>query len=272
MEFVEGIYLPAGGGMAIKYPFRFSWSNEIEEKFKEKSIYLSHHNKIEGVFKAGEQLMIRQPIIVEPYATMPRRNFISISAFSYSISAIGQDAKIGRYCSIAKGVEKLGIAHPIDRITTHLISFRQYYARGIEQSLGRCGAPAPFTAEGGPVTVGNDVWIGQNVLIQQGIKIGDGAIVAAGSVVTKDVPPFAVVGGVPARVIKYRLTEDVRTRAVKLRWWQFSPDQFAHLQMDKPSDFLDGIEKMIDEGVIEFAPDRIDIAEMVDLVINGKTK
>lgn len=258
--------------MAIKYPFRFSWSNEIEEKFKEKSIYLSHHNKIEGIFKVGEQLIIRQPIIVEPYATMPRRNFISISAFSYSISAMGQDTKVGRYCSIAKGVEKLGIAHPVDRITTHLISFRQYYARGIEQSLGRCGTPAPFKPEGGPVTVGNDVWIGQNVLIQQGIKIGDGAIVAAGSVVTKDVPPFAVVGGVPARVIKYRLTEDERMRAMKLRWWQFSPDQFAHLEMDKPSEFLDGIEKMIDDGVIKFTPNPINIAEMVNSIIEDQKK
>ena len=68
--------------------------------------------------------------------------------------------------------------------------------------------------------IGNDVWIGLNATILDGVTIGDGAIVAAGAVVTKDVPPYAVVGGVPAKIIKYRFTESQIDFLLKFRWWE----------------------------------------------------
>lgn len=67
--------------------------------------------------------------------------------------------------------------------------------------------------------IGNDVWIGAYVNIIEGITIGDGAIIAAGSVVTQDVPPYAVVGGVPAKVIKYRFEQDIIEQLKKIEWW-----------------------------------------------------
>ena len=69
------------------------------------------------------------------------------------------------------------------------------------------------------VTVGNDVWIGERALVMGGVTIGDGAVIAAGAVVTKDVPPYAVVGGVPAKVIKYRFSPEVIEALEKLQWW-----------------------------------------------------
>ncbi len=69
------------------------------------------------------------------------------------------------------------------------------------------------------VIVGNDVWIGSYVKIMEGISIGDGAVVAAGAVVTKDVPPYAIVGGVPAKVIKYRFDEETIRKLLELKWW-----------------------------------------------------
>lgn len=69
------------------------------------------------------------------------------------------------------------------------------------------------------VIIGNDVWIGSHALILGGVKIGDGAVIGAGAVVTKDVPPYAVVGGVPARIIKYRFSQEIIDKLLEIKWW-----------------------------------------------------
>lgn len=73
----------------------------------------------------------------------------------------------------------------------------------------------------GPVKIGNNVWIGDNVIILSGVTIGDGAVVGAGSVVTKDVPPFAIVAGVPAKVIKYRFSQKIINQLLEIKWWDW---------------------------------------------------
>ena len=78
----------------------------------------------------------------------------------------------------------------------------------------------------GDTVVGNDVWLGRECVVMPGVKIGDGAVVGMGAVVTKDIPPYAVVVGVPARVIKYRFDNDVIKELLELRWWDF-PESFV---------------------------------------------
>ena len=73
--------------------------------------------------------------------------------------------------------------------------------------------------------IGNDVWIGQRVVVKSGCRIGDGAVVGAGAVVTKDVPPYAIVGGVPAKVIRMRFSEDIIERLKEIKWWDYSDDR-----------------------------------------------
>ena len=73
--------------------------------------------------------------------------------------------------------------------------------------------------DGLSLVVGNDVWVGSNVLIKAGVHIGDGAVIAMGAVVTKDVPDYAIVGGVPAKILRYRFTVNQRTELLKLNWW-----------------------------------------------------
>ena len=95
--------------------------------------------------------------------------------------------------------------------------------------------------------IGNDVWIGSNVIIKGGIKIGDGAIIAMGAVVTKDVPPYAVVGGVPAQVIKYRFKEEEIQALLSIQWWNKS-DEWLEKHSNLFRDIKDFIEGVCDEN------------------------
>ena len=118
---------------------------------------------------------------------------------------------VGNYCSIG-GTYLLGGQHALDHVTTYPLRINL----GLE-GAGRDGMPAPR----GDIHVGSDVWTGYGCSIPGGVTIGDGAIVATGAVVTKDVPPYAIVGGVPARVIGHRHTEEQREALLEIRWWDW---------------------------------------------------
>lgn len=125
-------------------------------------------------------------------------------------------AHIGRFCSIADHVRTNCGIHPI---TTPFVTTSPMFYSTLKQT-GETFADKPTFNEFKPPTIiGNDVWIGENVFFTGGLTIGDGAILLAGAVVTKDVPPYAVVGGVPAKVLKYRYDEDTIKFLLDLKWW-----------------------------------------------------
>lgn len=124
----------------------------------------------------------------------------------------GDKLIIGKFCQIAAGVEFImnGANHKSDCVTTF-----PFYMLGWE-------APFPQTGElpvKGDTVVGNDVWIGQNVTVLPGVKIGDGAIVGANAVVAADVPPYCVVVGNPARVVKKRIDDGFISLLLQYKWW-----------------------------------------------------
>lgn len=98
---------------------------------------------------------------------------------------------------------------------------------------------------GDQVKIGNDVWIGGKVIILRDVTIGDGAIIAGGAVVTKDVPPYAIVGGVPARVLRYRHPQHIIDRLLAIKWWDYEPMGLSGLDFADVAACLDGIEERI---------------------------
>lgn len=128
------------------------------------------------------------------------------------------NVEIGQFCSIATNVY-IGLeSHTLANISTSPIFTEKYNA------LRQSWTNKDIHLSSERTIVGNDVWIGYGALIKAGVKIGDGAIIGAGAVVVKDVPPYAIVGGVPAKIIRYRFSEMVISRLLDLKWWNVSEE------------------------------------------------
>ena len=147
--------------------------------------------------------------------------FITYGKGSYGevqVCGWGEDAKviIGKYCSIAAGVIVLtGGEHRVDWVTTYPFNYLWHEVAGHIQGH-------PKTK--GNVIIGNDVWIGMEAFILSGVEIGDGAVVGAKAVVTKNVPPYAIVGGNPAKIIRYRFSQEIIDKLLAIAWWDW-PDE-----------------------------------------------
>lgn len=128
-------------------------------------------------------------------------------------TSIGRYTKVnftqmGKYCSISWDVTIGAINHPYNTISTHAFPY-----------VKRIGFVKEDNQNHKKTLIGNDVWVGCNSVILSGVKVGDGAIIGAGSVVTKDVPDYAIVVGVPAKIIKYRFKEEIRNKLKEIEWW-----------------------------------------------------
>lgn len=127
--------------------------------------------------------------------------------------------QIGRFCSIASCVKVIDNTHPSSVFVSTSPSFFSILKQNGQSFVKENKFEEHLRIDGYSLIIGNDVWIGTNAVIKGGITIGDGAIIAMGAVVTKDVPPYAIVGGVPAKVIKYRFNEAQIKKLLELQWW-----------------------------------------------------
>ncbi len=178
-----------------------------------------------------------------------------IGAFTYFNGAAEIfHANLGRFCSIAPGVVIGPGEHPIDHLSTHPFAFG-----GGGNRFKNCAAYEAIRATGGSTvkhrrtTIGSDVWIGTRAYISQGVTIGHGSIIAAGAVVTKDVPPYSIVGGIPARVIRQRFNENISRRLLALAWWNYSIDRkiVGSLALDRVEESLQQLERLQKERVLK---------------------
>ena len=163
---------------------------------------------------------------------------VDVGMYSYggcfdSYFNLGGSVTIGRYCSFASGVRYFGANHPM-----HYVSMSPYF-------YNKSFNPNAVDVYRGHLEVGNDCWIGYGVIItSKCTKIGNGAVIAAGAVVTKDVPPYVVVAGSPARVIKYRFDQDTIDMLEKSRWWEKTPEECLQYYqfIDNPEEFCRRLE------------------------------
>lgn len=149
---------------------------------------------------------------------------MSFGKHTYGVPTIlwgNENAKlvVGNYCSIASGVKiYLGGSHRIDWVTTYPFgTIHQHIFNQFD------GSGHPSTK--GDVIIGNDVWIADNVTIMSGVRIGDGAVIANNSHVVKDVEPYSLVGGNPAKHIKYRFTQPQIEKLLEIKWWYWEDEK-----------------------------------------------
>lgn len=205
----------------------YSYKNRYRNVYIGRGVWFNKKTKFEGMNKIGKHANISNSEI--GYATYLGDN------------AELTNTKIGRFCSIARDVRIVSTTHP----TSKFVSTSPVFFSTIKQ----CGFS--FVTQNKFIEqkyvdiysaiIGNDVWIGEGALIMGGVTIGNGAVIAAHAVVTKDVPDFAIVAGVPARIKKYRFPEKHISFLQRLQWWNKDLSWIKHY-----SDYFDNIDLLID--------------------------
>lgn len=147
--------------------------------------------------------------------------------------------RIGSFVSIANNVSLGPGQHPTNWLSTHLMQYVCY--KDFPKERRHELYDFDFNK---PVTVGNDVWIGNNAVVQDGINLGDGCIVASNAVVTHDVPPYAIVGGVPARIIKYRFSNTIIKKLLELKWWNLPDEEIITLPFNDIDECIRKLEEI----------------------------
>lgn len=207
----------------------WSWDSAVSEEFAEKGIGINDYYYLAAGTDFNETDIVYRGC--------------KVGRYTYCYESLLQEyplaVSIGRYCSI-NGTARIWNNHSVDCITTHpfldhpmFLPWENYIQRvELLNKYGKHRNNAEFEnspiRNNRPVVIGNDVWIGANVIILPGVHIGDGAILAAGAVVTKDVDNYAIVGGNPAKLIRYRFSADEIEKLLQIQWWNWTHEEIEN--------------------------------------------
>ena len=216
--FLHILYSPVGLLIELAHLTK-KGTNFLIYKKRYKNATIDRNTVITSNCKIGEKVHILRDCYI---STSNIGNYTYISKYS-----ILQNTTVGNYCSISQNVI-CGLGnHPLDYFSTSPIFYHSKNTFGINV-IGNNDNYTDYKH----IMIGNDVWIGARVIILDGVRIGDGACIAAGAVVTKDVPPYAIVAGIPAKIIRYRVDEEKRKLLINSKWWNLSPYD-AYNKMNK---------------------------------------
>ena len=205
--------------------------NDFWENFKE----IFYKKKV-----VGDKIIIRmlcfRKVIPNPNPPLIKPDLENVGKCTYTnpdLYIASPKTKIGAFCSIGYRVVIGHGKHPLNFLSTSPF----FYFNEMNYKL-----PSQVTHDEywnlEPVEIGNDVWIGDGVFIKNGVKIGDGAVLGARAVVTKDVPPYAIVVGCPAKIIKYRFNEDIIKELLDLKWWELDDSIIKNIPYDNINDAI----------------------------------
>ena len=180
--------------------------------------------------------------------------FLDVGAFCNLSGGTINNVRFGRYCSVASGVVVGPHEHPTDWLTTSRVAYypevNGWDALVAGPNLSKVQAlHRPFPESCPTTEIGPDVWIGQGAFIKSGVTIGAGAIIGARATVLRDVPPYGIVVGTPARVLRLRFPEATVERLLALQWWRYSLYDLFEAPMDSIDAALDTIEALVGCGV-----------------------
>lgn len=175
--------------------------------------------------------------------------FFGFASYINPKGLIRSYCEIGRYCSIGRNVS-IGLGnHDINSLSTS-----PFFEFMIPEDALKLASKEPKRR----VIIGNDVWIGDGVMISSGVTIGNGVVIAAGAVVTKDIPSYSIVGGIPAKIIKMRFSKEIIEELLKLSWWEIKPSILKSLPSGNINNYIDNLKK-IDLNKNKFEKDYIRI-------------
>ncbi|NDY89956.1 hypothetical protein [Ideonella livida] len=204
----------------------------------------------------GALVVVPHGCRLEPFCTLGVGDTLplALGSFSSVMSELPHGSRVGRYCAIAADVSFMGFRHPLEAVTQSSAAFnghREFMVAYRAVAAERDGqAPEVWQQhkprQRGAVDLGHDVWLASGARVAGGVRIGNGAVVAAGAVVTRDVAPYSVVGGCPARPLRPRFPDAVCERLERLRWWERELVDLHAFNLGDPQAFCDALEAQLE--------------------------
>jgi acetyltransferase-like isoleucine patch superfamily enzyme len=187
-------------------------------------------SKVEGPLYLSRYTQLGPDVTVGKYSGMNEHCFIA-------------RATMGAYCAIGARTAINPFNHPTNWLSIHEFQYHPTSYDWVDEykAIDRLGRTPDMFKH---VSIGNDVWTGHNVNVMAGVSVGDGAVIAAGAVVSKDVPPYAIVAGVPATIRRYRFSEDIIARLLRSKWWELELSQLSGIAFNDIERALDAVERI----------------------------